>query len=207
MLVEKTVSQFIRELGSDSPAPGGGSTAALAGALAAALTSMVCRLTANSAKYAAVHGTARAILDKSERLAQKLTAYIDEDTQAFNAVMAAYKLPKATEEEKQLRAEAIQKATVGATMLPLKVAEHCLEVLDLAGQILAIGNANAASDAAVSGLMAHAGLKGALYNVKINLGGIKDAGFVRDATDRMAALGEQADRLQQELELAAQKII
>ncbi len=200
MLVEKTVNQFISELASDSPAPGGGSTAALAGTLAGALTAMVCSLTVKSAKYAEVHGATLVILDKARGLTEKLSACIDEDTQAFNAVMAAFKLPKDSEEQKAVRTAAVQEATKKATLLPLKVAELCLELMALADKALTIGNINAASDAAVAGLLAHAGLKGALYNVRINLPGIKDTGFVEDIKRRMVVLYEQADALSKRLE-------
>lgn len=207
MLVEKTISEFISELGSDSPAPGGGSTAALAGALAGALTGMVCSLTVKSAKYADVHDAVQAILDQSRSLTGKLTAYIDEDTQAFNAVMAAFKMPKDSDEEKAVRTAAIQQATKQATLLPLKVAELCLDLISLAGKALAIGNVNAASDAAVAGLLAHAGLKGALYNVRINLPGIKDTAFVDEIRQAMVFIVKQGDMLNRELELAADKAL
>lgn len=200
MLVEKTVSQFISELASDSPAPGGGSTAALAGALAGALTAMVCRLTVKTAKYAEVHEATQVILDKARGLTEKLSACIDEDTEAFNAVMAAFKMPKESEEQNAVRMTAVQEATKEATLLPLRVAELCLELMALADKTLTIGNINAASDAAVAGLLANAGLKGALYNVRINLPGIKDTGFVEDTKRRMVMIYEQADALNKKLD-------
>lgn len=200
MLVDKTVAEFINELASDSPAPGGGSTAALAGALAGALATMVCNLTIGNDKYAAVEDAARTAREKAGSITAKLTACIEDDTKAFNAVMASFKMPKSTDEEKRLRTVAIQQATKEATLLPLAVAGLCLEVLKLSGEILSIGNANAASDAAVAGLMAHAGLKGALYNVKINLLGIKDSGFVQTVKGRMEVLVVQAAKLSEDLE-------
>lgn len=174
MLMEMKVHDFVAELASDSPAPGGGSISALAGALGAGLAAMVCRLTVNLEKYAAVKEEIEGILEQADPLAARLSRCVDADTEAFNQVMAAYKLPKGTDEEKETRSAAIQDAMTGAARLPLKVAADCLAVQKLAVRVLTIGNSNAASDAAVSGLMAHAGLHGALYNVKINLGSLKD---------------------------------
>ncbi|HWR40515.1 MAG TPA: cyclodeaminase/cyclohydrolase family protein [Patescibacteria group bacterium] len=207
MLIQMKLSDFLAELGSDSPAPGGGSISALAGALGGALTSMVCRLTVGNDKYAHVQKEIETILPQADELAGSLARYVDADTAAFNKVMAAYKLPKATDAEKESRSEAIQQAMVAATHLPLTVATSCLKVLSLAVRILAIGNSNAASDASVSGLMAHAGLHGALYNVKINLGSIKDPAIQQDIQTKMADILREDERLHHELLAAAHKVI
>lgn len=207
MLIEMKITEFLEELGSNSPAPGGGSISALAGALGGALTAMVCRLTAGNSKYAEVEKEVTDLLAEADQLSGALTRYVDADTEAFNKVMAAYKLPKATEAEKLERSAAIQQAMMFATNLPLEVASCCLQVLTMAVRILAIGNSNAASDAAVAGLMAHAGLHGALYNVKINLGSIKDPGFQQDVQTKMAHIVKEDERLHSELIAVAGRVI
>ena len=207
MLITKSVQDFITELAADSAAPGGGSAAALAGCLGAALTKMVCNLSLDEAKFGAVLPEIQAIQSQAADLLTKLTRAVDEDAAAFNEVMAAYKLPKATEEEKTARLAAIQQSMKKAALLPLGVAGDCLEVLKLAGRILPIGNVNAASDAAVSGLMAYAALQGAIYNVKINLGSIKDADFCRDTRQKIAAISDAAKKENAALTAAVEKIL
>lgn len=207
MLVEKTVTAFTEELASASPAPGGGSVSALAGALGAALTAMVCRLTLGNEKYGNVQVEIDVLVRKADDLSELLTKYVDEDTAAFNQVMAAYRLPKDTQEQKTIRSQAIQQAMQNAASLPLRVAENCLEIITMAVQVLRIGNANAASDAAVSGLMAHAGLHGALYNVRINLASIKDQQFVDNTQAKVDALKFQSAVMYAKLIAAADKAI
>ena len=206
MLITKSVQDFITELAADSAAPGGGSAAALAGCLGAALTKMVCNLSLDEAKFGAVLPEIQAIQTQAADLLAKLTRAVDEDAAAFNEVMAAYKLPKATEEEKTARLAAIQQSMKKAALLPLGVAGDCLEVLKLAGRILPIGNVNAASDAAVSGLMAYAALQGAIYNVKINLGFIKDVDFCSDTRKQITALSDEAKKENATLNAAVEKI-
>lgn len=207
MLIQMKITDFLEELGSNSPAPGGGSISALAGALGGALTAMVCRLTVDNSKYAGVQGEVQALLAEADKLSTRLADCVDADTEAFNQVMAAYKLPKATDAEKAARSEAIQKAMQHAADLPLGVAECCLKVLAISGRALKIGNANAASDAAVAGLMAHAGLHGALYNVKINLGSIKDEKFLANTQTKVSAIIEEDKVLHQELLATASQVI
>lgn len=207
MLVDKTIVAFTDELASNSPAPGGGSISALAGSLGAALTAMVCRLTMGNEKYDSAQDEVKEILGKADNLMQMLTKYIDEDTKAFNKVMGAYRLPKDTDEQKNVRSQAIQQAMENAASLPLKVAECCLEIIKMAQRALVIGNANAASDAAVSGLMAYAGLNGALYNVRINLPSIKDKQFVDHGRAKVNLIKLQADSAYVELTATADKVI
>ncbi|MBP2635381.1 MAG: fchA 1 [Firmicutes bacterium] len=192
MLIEKNVTDFIDVLASASPAPGGGSVSALAGSLGAALTAMVCRLTLGNEKYSDVQAKAGSMLKQADELKNLLQKYVDEDTEAFNKVMAAYKLPKDTEEQKTDRSQAIQQAMQNAASLPLKVAEYCLTIITMAEQILRLGNANAASDAAVAGLISHAGMQGAIYNVRINLASIKDQQFVETTQAQVDAIKSQA---------------
>ncbi|SDD87406.1 cyclodeaminase/cyclohydrolase family protein [Sporomusa acidovorans] len=207
MLMDMKVTDFLAELGSSSPAPGGGSISALAGALGGALAAMVCRLTVGNDKYAEVQSEVAAIRDQADQIVKELAGCVDADTEAFNQVMAAYKLPKATESDKAERSKAIQQAMRHATELPLGVATSCLKILSMAVRALAIGNSNAASDAAVAGLMAHAGLHGALYNVKINLSSIKDQDIQKDIQAKVAALVKEDEGLHKQLLEIAGKVI
>jgi formiminotetrahydrofolate cyclodeaminase len=175
---KKTLEAFLDELASSSPAPGGGSVAALAGALGAALTSMVCNLTIGKKKYAGVEDEMKKILAQVEDLRAKFTALVDKDTQAFNKVMEALSLPKETEPQKALRSVAITEATKEATLVPLEVMRHCVEALALAQQAAASGNVNSVSDAGVSSVMLRAAAEGAALNVRINLKNLHDAEFV-----------------------------
>ena len=199
MLVDMTIKEFLAEITSDSPAPGGGSVAALAGAVGAALATMVGNLTLSNAKYSEVQGEVEVLMPHLNSLQAKLVHYVDEDTAAFNQVMAAYRLPKGTDEEKQARSQAIQQALQGAATLPMNVARLCLEVLSLSKQMLTIGNTNAASDAAVAGRMAHAGMWGAIYNVRINLDSIKDQDFVAAMREEVKTVIEKGEGALQDL--------
>ena len=178
MLKDKQVSGFLDDLASNSPAPGGGSVAALAGALGAALTTMVCNLTIGKKKYADVETEMRNIVQHSEELRAKFTLLIDQDTEAFNKVMEAYGLPKETESQRALRTAAIQESTKDAAMVPLRVMRHVIDALALTQLVAEKGNSNSASDAGVSALMLHAASEGAALNVQINLSGITDTEFV-----------------------------
>jgi formiminotetrahydrofolate cyclodeaminase len=174
----RTINAFLDELASSSPAPGGGSVAALAGALGAGLVSMVCALTIGKKKYADVEGEMRKIQVQSEALRGQFTVLVDRDTEAFNKVMEAYALPKETEPQKALRSAAVRAATKEATMVPLEVMKHCIDAMALAQNVAATGNVNSVSDAGVASLMLHAACEGAALNVKINLNGLDDADFV-----------------------------
>jgi formiminotetrahydrofolate cyclodeaminase len=174
MLVEKTLKEFLDELASNSSAPGGGSVAALCGALAAALCSMVCRLTIGKKKYADVSEELQNVLDKMEQFRIELTALIDEDTRAFNKVMDAFKLPKETEEQISLRKAEIQKATKTAAEVPMLVLKKASEVIELAKLVASKGNINSISDASVGCLLLQTCGAAALYNILINLKSIED---------------------------------
>jgi formiminotetrahydrofolate cyclodeaminase len=188
MLIELSVDGFIQEMKSDSPAPGGGSASALAGSLSAALGIMVANLTTGNAQYAEVRGRVQEQRAELESILPDLERYVDEDTRAFNDVMAAFKLPKETEGKKAIRRDQSQISMKAAAELPLLVAETCLRALTAAVELLRIGNSNAASDAAVAGRLAYAGLWGAAYNVRINLGSIKDPEFNRSKRAQLAEL-------------------
>jgi glutamate formiminotransferase/formiminotetrahydrofolate cyclodeaminase len=177
-LVSMKLNGFLSELASNSPAPGGGSVAALSGALGCALGSMVCNLTIGKEKYADVQDEIKNILKKSEKLRKKLTDLIDKDTEAFNDVMKAFKMSKETDEQKKKRSNAIQEGYKKAANVPLDTARTCESILDLSIVIAKKGNQNSITDAAVSGLMAQAGVESAILNVRINLSSIKDEKYV-----------------------------
>lgn len=183
-----TVAEFGETLGSSAPAPGGGSVAALSGMLGANLVSMVCRLTIGKKGYEEHGDEAWAVLADSERLARSLLERIDIDTEAFNEVMASFKLPKDTDDEKAVRAAAIQQGYKSAIQSPQAIALECREVLQLAERLLGRSNTNALSDLGVAGQQALAGVEGALMNVKINLPSIKDAKYVTEAADAIDSL-------------------
>jgi methenyltetrahydrofolate cyclohydrolase len=178
MLIENTVSTFMDELASGSPAPGGGSVAALSAAAGAALTSMVCNLTIGRKKYLGVEDEMKHTLEQSERLRKTFTALIDRDTAAFNKVMEALALPKETEAQKALRSAALEAATKEATLIPLQVLSHVVDALALTRIVAEKGNVNSASDVGVSTVMLLASAEGAAMNVRINLASIKDTEFV-----------------------------
>jgi methenyltetrahydrofolate cyclohydrolase len=188
MPTRRTMNTFLDELASESPAPGGGSVAALAGALGAALTSMVCRLTIGKKKYADVEVEMKTILTQAEALRAQFTSLVDKDTAAFNKVMEAYGLPKESEAQKALRTAAIREATKEATMVPLEVMKHCIDAMALAGNAGAKGNVNSVSDAGVSALMLHAACESAALNVRINLKALNDSEFVGWKADELESL-------------------
>ena len=188
MLMEMKVTEFTRELASKSPAPGGGSVSALAGSLAAALVAMVARLTATGADQEVMPH----VLAEATALQASLQGHVDRDTDAFNRVMSAYRLPRQTQGEKQARSAAIQAALKGATDHPMQVAEECLRVLRLCREAAAAGNPNAISDAGVAALMAYSGITGAMFNVAVNLAGIKDQDYQEQAIGRRDRIMSEA---------------
>lgn len=174
MIADMKLNDFLIELASDSPAPGGGSAAAVSGALGAALISMVCRLTIDKKGYEAVQTEIKAALDKSDDLYKKFTSLIDEDTKAFSGVMNALKMPKATPDEKEKRTVILQKAFKEAADAPYHIGVACLETVNLAQEVVNTVNTNVISDIGVASQLAYAGLESAIMNVKVNLPYIKD---------------------------------
>ena len=199
MLTTKTLTDFTDELASSSPAPGGGSVAALAGALGAALTSMVCNLTIGKKKYAQVEAELAAVLKKSESLRASFMLLIDEDTTVFNEVMHAFGLPKGTASELTARTEAIQAATKKATIVPLRVMELCEEALSLTKIVAERGNSNSISDAGVASLMCHSACLGARLNVEINLASLHDAAFVHQTQTEVDEVSRRVDGVNREI--------
>jgi formiminotetrahydrofolate cyclodeaminase len=198
-LTDRRVQVLLEELAGSSATPGGGSAAALAGAMGAALVSMVCRLTIGKKRFADVEDELRDVLEEVEALRHQLTGMADADTHAFDQVMAAYRLPKGTQEEQGVRQSAIQAALQRATLVPLETARACATVVKLAAQVIAKVNPNALSDAGAAALLAEAGLKGAQLNVTVNLAGIHDTDFVRDTQQDLnmvlSGIDQEKDRV------------
>lgn len=190
-----TIEDFANELVSNSPAPGGGSVAALSSTLGAALSGMVFNLTTGKKSYLEYDDETKKKIDEgiieAEKLKDEFLNLMDEDTFAFNEVMGAFKLPKETDEQKALRSSRIQQAYKKATLVPIKVAEKTLDVFALLETAVKYGNINAASDAGVGALIAMTGLEGAILNVRINIPSIKDADFVNNISKKCSELLEK----------------
>ena len=191
-LVDMKLQTFLDELASSSPAPGGGSAAALAGALGAALSSMVCNLTIGKEGYEGVQIEIKTALKETESLRKQLTDLIDKDTEAFNEVMTAVRMPKETDEQKEKRRQALQKAYKNATGVPLQTAQICNCVLDVTRTVAEKGNKNSITDSAAAAYLAQAGVETALLNVRINLGSLKDMEFVKKTSSEVAYLQKKA---------------
>ena len=178
MLLNQALGSFLNETASSSPAPGGGTVSALAGSLAAALTSMVCRLTIGKKKYLNVEEEMTSTLGSSEELRNRMQKLIDADTSAFKEVMDAFGLPKESVEQKSVRADAIQAATKKATLVPLDLLRACSDCCDFVQIVADRGNANSLSDAGVAALLLLAAARGASMNIAINLSALEDEEFV-----------------------------
>lgn len=202
LLVEKTVKDFVAQVASNEPAPGGGSVSALAASLGAALTSMVGELTVGRKKYEALSDDEKKIVDESlaatKPLIERLNELIDEDTNAFNDFMAALKMPKETDEEKAARSDAMQEGIKKAIVVPLDAAKTSLEILKLSKPLAVYGNQNAITDAGVGALLACAGVEGAAFNVLINLGDVKDQEYVENMKKECKELVDEAKELRDE---------
>lgn len=187
-----TLKEFTERVASKEPAPGGGSVSALSGTQAAALLAMYCRLSLGKKGLEEIQDMMAITLGKAEEAVNRLMADIERDTAAFNGVVAAYKLPKETEQDKQNRQAAIQQAFDQAARVPLGVAETCLGLLQAIREIVGKGNNSAISDIGVASLQAWAALQGAAYNVEINLTSLKDTALIselRKKTDELKARG------------------
>ena len=198
-LIDMTVAGFIDELASDSPAPGGGSVSALNGAIAAALTSMVGNLTIGKKKYADVEEEMREIVSRVTEIQKELLEAVDKDSDAFNVVFAAFKWPKETEEEKEARSAEIQRGTKIAADVPMRVAEKAAELMPLIEKVIMKGNQNSITDACCAMMACRYAVIGALLNVRINLGSIKDETFVKEHADRAAELERKVNETEQKI--------
>ena len=207
MLAELTIKGFLAETAGSAPVPGGGSISALNGAIATALTEMVANLTIGKKKYADVEGQMKTIATEAAIIRERLIRDIDRDSEAYDRVFAAFKLPKETEEEKAERSRVIQDATKQAAMVPMEVAEEIASVMETIIYVAHKGNRNAVTDACVAMMAARTCVLGALLNVRINLGSIKDKTFAdelqreADVLERMAC-----DREKEVLDVVNQEL-
>jgi len=177
---QKSVELFLDELASKQATPGGGSAAAVMGAQAAALISMVCNLTLGKPEYAEVEQEMQLLLKQAEALRAELTGMIKADVDVFDKLMATYGLPKATDDEKTVRSTCIQTVLKEATIVPLECAKACAETIQLSRIAAEKGNAAVISDAGVAVMAGYGALKSAALNVYINAGSIKDRGFAEE---------------------------
>ena len=191
MYIDQPMRHFLDKLASKSPEPGGGSVAALTGALGAGLVSMVCSLTVGKEKYKDVQPQIEDLLKASEKLRQELQDLIQKDTEAYGALSAVYKMPKNTDEEKAARTAKMQEALKIACQVPFEIGLKSLEVAKLSLRAAEIGNVGAVSDAGVAVLLAQACAQSAALNVKINVNSIKDEAYNKDTWTRMQDVLQQ----------------
>ena len=194
MITQNSLQSFLDELASGAATPGGGSAAAIMGAMGAALLSMVCTVTIAKKGHEAVAAELNAVRDESEQLRARLTAMVAEDIAAFDGLMAAYRLPKASDAEKSQRTEAIQSNLRAATETPLACARACAEVVALSRRVGEKGYAGVISDAGVGVLAADSALRSAALNVFVNAPALKDRAYALAATAEVEKLLEQCAR-------------
>ena len=191
------VGELLERLSSDDPVPGGGSTAALAGAMGASLVSMVAALTEGRDAYAAVEAEAREIGEAASALRDELVALADEDSNAYQGYMEARRLPRQTDVEREVRARAMEDAALQSADVPMRTARAAREALELARRIAPIGNRNAVSDAGVAALLTAAAVRGAILNVRINLPQLSDEASLRkEASEELPRLEHDASELE-----------
>ena len=194
-----SLEQFLDALASDSPTPGGGTAAAVAGGMGASLAAMVAALTLSKEKYAASHDAMRPIAEAAQVARLEFLRLAAQDSDAYDAVVAARRLPKETEEQKVARAERIAAANRLAAEVPMRTAEAAVRLLSALPDLAAKGNPNAVSDAGAAALLLDACLEAALLNVGINLSGIEDADFVARMQRETADLQEKSQRLRSQI--------
>ncbi|AAQ65539.1 cyclodeaminase/cyclohydrolase family protein [Porphyromonas gingivalis] len=201
ILTDLTVKGFLAETAGQEPVPGGGSISALNGSIAAALAEMVANLTIGKKKYVEVEAEMQTIATEAAAIQKELVLDIDRDSDAYNKVFAAFKLPKETEEEKAVRSAQIQEMTKYAASVPMEVARRVHSLLPLIEAVVAKGNQNAITDGCVAMMCARTAIIGALLNVRINLTSIKDEDFVKTHTEEANAI--EADAIRREAEILA----
>ena len=205
MLNQLSVKDFILQTASDAPVPGGGSISALCGALSSALAKMVAGLTVGKKNYEAVSDRMQKVVEEMPSYIDTLSDLIEKDSESFDKVMLAFRLPKDTDEAKALRRKAIDDATVYAAEIPLKTAQTVAQLFDTLEFVAEFGNKNAMSDIAVATMLARTAIFGALYNVKINLASLPDGEFKQTTSVEVQKLHDLATRRETEI-LAKVKI-
>jgi len=187
-LVELSLHDFTENLASDRPAPGGGSVAALAGALAAALCAMVSRLTVGKEKYRDAWADMERVRDRADQLVTRLLGLVDQDSQAYNEVLAAFKMPKGDDAQKSARRAAIETAMKQASEIPMETLRTVAQLETLIGEVMDKGNSNCITDAGVAAQLIRTAAFGAAYNARINWSGINDKEFVKNHYDELSSL-------------------
>ena len=207
MIKDKSLQIFLDELASSAPTPGGGSGAAVMGAMGAALVGMVCNITIGKKGYEEVEDDLKDVLKQTEALRDRLTDMIRADVEVFDRLMASYGLPKETDEEKAARSEEIQASLKEATDVPLSCARACAEAIELCRTAAEKGNLNVISDAGVAVVAADAAMKSAALNVYINVGSIKDKAFGEERSTELEKILKGADGQTREIyELVKSKL-
>jgi formiminotetrahydrofolate cyclodeaminase len=199
MLTDLTIKEFLAKTAGNDPVPGGGSISALNGAIATALTEMVANLTVGKKKYEGVEGQMRSVAVEAAAIRDRFISYIDKDSEAYDSVFSAFKLPKETEEEKAERSRVIQEATKEAASVPMMVAEEMASVMETIIYVAHKGNQNAVTDACVAMMSARTCVLGALLNVRINLASVKEEAFVERMKKKADHLETEAIRIETKL--------
>ncbi len=199
MLVDLTVKDFLDKVAGSDPVPGGGSVAALNGAIASALAAMVASLTIGKKGYETHEELMRHIFDIAVQSKNVFVEDIDRDFEAYDSVFACFKMPKASDEEKAARSTAIQEATKFAALIPMQVARNAYELMNIIMDVARLGNRNAVTDACVAMMAARSAVLGALMNVRINLASLKDKEFVSKLQNEADALEQHACEKEKEL--------
>ena len=195
MITDKSISSYLSEAASRSPAPGGGSVCALSGALGAAMASMAANFTIGKKNYESVQEEVKKILSESERLRLRLSELAEEDIKAYTTVSSAYSLARETDDEKKARSERIAAVTKEASAVPMEAAKCCFRILELCRDLVDIGNRNLISDVGVAVLLAESALRSANLNVEINLACLKDKSFVDEKRNVMKPLIEKSRKI------------
>lgn len=199
MFGDMSIVKFMEETASKNPVPGGGSIAALGAGVSAALVGMVAGLTVGKKGFEDVEGRMAEIIEETAKERVNFIELIDTDSDAFNKVMSAFKLPKETDEDKKVRSAAIQEGYKTAAQVPLGIAKSAFKLLNLAEEVIEKGNQNAVTDGAVAAMMARTAVLSALYNVKINLGSIKDENFVDEVSKQVEDIESKVNLKEKEI--------
>ena len=190
-------TRFLDALASSEPTPGGGSAAAVAGAVAAGLVSMVCNLTVGQERYAAVEEDVKGLLQVSEELRVRLVRLAEEDMAAYGSFARAQRMPRSSPEERSKRTQQMQEALRQCTLVPLEIAEACRRILELTPETAEKGNPHAITDVGVAAVLAEAAMRGALLQVKVNLRWLKDEEFIAEQQQRVPAVTDGAAELKE----------
>ena len=204
-LASLTIEEFLQRLGSSEPTPGGGALSALAGAMAASMLTMVCNLTVGRPRYADVEEEAQAILGGAGRLQADLLALANADAEAYAAVRDAYRLPRESDQDKELRAAAIEHAMHTATDVPVQTAEAARAVLDLAARSATASNVTVVADVAVAAHLALAAMRGGVDQAELNLASVSDQAFSSQMAARLSAATSGAERVATETQATVRR--